>query len=81
MGLQLVLCLERNVALLTAAVVGALEVRARKVNLKRFVIVVEHVPIVLTAAEMARQMHAVNMILKLVGVEEKFLTEVTPRVG
>ena len=80
MSLQLVLCLERDITLLTTPVVWTLEVRALEVDFQRLITIVEHVSVVLTVAQVTRQMHAIQMLLEQVGVEEELLAEVTPWV-
>ena len=77
--LQLVLGLERHVALRLAAVVGANEVRTLEVPLQRLVVVVVHLLVVVTA-QVTRQMHAIQMFHERVHIEEELLAEIAPRV-
>ena len=49
-------------------------------DFQRLIVVVVHVAVLL-AAQVARQVHTVEVLLEAVDVEEVLLAEVTPRVG
>ena len=49
-------------------------------DFQRLIVVVVHVAVLL-AAQVARQVHSVEVLLEAVDVEEVLLAEVAPRVG
>ncbi len=80
MGFLLVFCLERDIAFRSALVIWTDEVGLGEVALQGGVVAVVHV-LVMLVAQVACQVHSLQMVQKDLVVEVVLLAEVAPRMG